>query len=133
VRTDTLDSHFKIIPIQRRQLISGVEPIEGHPLCRYRDRLEISRRHVVQTFRNFPCCQSRREVSALEITAEQLCSLVGIRERDLNLFREPPSPENAVIDVLRMIGGANQKDIVIWLQPADFCEELLYQLNIVLR
>lgn len=33
--TDTLDGHFKIIPIQRWQLISGTEPIERHPLCCY--------------------------------------------------------------------------------------------------
>ena len=69
----------------------------------------------------------------MEITAEQLCSLVGVREGAMNLLEEPPSPENAGIDVFRMIGGAHQADIVFWLQTADFRKELLYQLNIVLR
>jgi hypothetical protein len=56
VGTDTLDSHFKIMPIQRWQLISGIEPIESHPLCGYRDRLEISRRQAVQTLCNLLFC-----------------------------------------------------------------------------
>ena len=133
VGTDTLDSHFKIIPVQRWQLISCIETIESHPLCRYRDRLEISRRQAVQTLGNVFCRQFGREPSALEIMAEQLRSLVGVREGDLNLFGKPPSAENTGIDVFRMIGGANQKDIVFWLQTTDFRKELLYQLNIVLR
>src|SRR5215469_7369315 len=132
-RTDTLDRHFKIIPIQRWQLISSIETIESHPLCRYRDRLEISRRQAVQTLGNLLCRQFGREGSAPQITAEQLCSLVGVRKGDLNLFREPPSAENTGIDVFRMISGANQKNIVLWPQTADFRKELLYQLNIVLR
>src|SRR5215469_6650710 len=102
-RTDTLDRHFKIIPVQRWQLVSSIEPIESHPLCRYRDRLEISRRQAVQTLGNLLCCQSRREASALEITAHQLCSLAGVREGDLNLFGKPSSAENTGIDVFWMI------------------------------
>src|SRR5215472_19083254 len=67
------------------------------------------------------------------MTVKQMCSLAGVGEGNLNLLGEPPSPKSAGIDVFRMIGGANKKDIVFWLQAADFCQKLLYQLNVVLR
>ena len=56
-----------------------------------------------------------------------------LRRLDLNFLGEPPSAQDAGIDVFRMIGGAHQENIVVALQAADFREELLYKLNIMLR
>src|SRR5262249_25696695 len=64
---DALYSHFKIRPVQRWQLIAGVQSIESHTFRGRRDCLQIRWRHAAQTRCNLPDGQSPVQSRTFEI------------------------------------------------------------------
>ena len=127
-----LNGLFKIDPNKRRECGAVRRPVERKAPGCVRDCLKVRRGQVAEPVGEAGNTSIWTESHAIQVLAEQALATRSARQADFDLLRKPPASQNPWVDVVSMVCGANQKNILFGLQVADLNHELLSDLDIVL-
>ena len=76
-------------------------------------------------------CKIECRAQPLHILAQQPLAIRRARQSDLNLFGKSSTPEDRRINAIKMIGGADQQDVVRGLELANLSSTLLNELRVM--
>ena len=129
---NTSDGAFDVGAAQGRGGLVCLRPHESQSFCSVTNRPQIGRSEALHQARHSFRIQSRFDLHCPEVLAKQLAACVSPRQTNFDLLGETTATEHARINVLRMIRSADKENPVFSLQAADFHQELIDNLDVVL-
>src|SRR5205085_8720752 len=92
---------------------------------------EIGGGHAGHSFGQSLDCQLLSKSGFAQISHHELPVTRFVWNRHNDLFAETAAPQNPRVNPIEIVGSADEKDLVFWLQRANLYQRLLNQLDTV--